>query len=223
MSNFIHDIRQEYIDSFCNIEDDVLKDLYKETHLTQLNPRMISGPSLAALISMLIKISNAKNVLEIGTYSGYTSICIARSLPENGKLTSIEINDEIEWLIRKYFKRADVENKINLLIGDALEILPKLDEIFDIVFIDADKREYKKYYELVLPKTITGGLILVDNVLWDNKIFSCVESNDYMTKGVIEFNDFVRNDSRVEKLILDIRDGLMILRKKNLKVIETNR
>ncbi len=214
MSNFIHDIRQEYTDIFCDIEDDILKDLYRETHLTQLHPRMISGPTQAAFISMLVKISNAKNVLEIGTYSGYTSICIARSLPENGKLISIEINDEIEWLIRKYFKRAGLENKINLLIGHALEILPKLDKVFDLVFIDADKREYKKYYELVLPKTKPGGLILVDNVLWDNKIFSHVESNDYMTKGVIEFNDFVRNDSRVEKVILDIRDGLMILRKK---------
>lgn len=214
MSNFIYDIRQEYIDSFCNIEDDVLKDLYRETHLTQLHPRMISGPTQAAFIAMLVKISNAKNVLEIGTYTGYTSICIARSLPENGKLTSIEVNDEIEWLIQKYFKRANIENKINLIIGDALEILPKIEEAFDLVFIDADKREYKNYYEIVLSKTKPGGLILVDNVLWNNKIFSSVESNDYMTKGVIEFNDFVRNDSRVEKVILDIRDGLMILRKK---------
>lgn len=213
MTNFIYDIKQEYIDSFCNIEDDVLKDLYRETHLTQLHPRMISGPSQAALISMLVKISSAQNVLEIGTYSGYTSICIARALPENGKLTSIEINDEIEWLIRKYFKLADIENKVNLLIGDALEILPKIEEVFDLVFIDADKREYINYYEIVLSKTKPGGLILVDNVLWDNKIFYPVESNDYMTKGIMEFNDFVRNDNRVEKVILDIRDGFMILRK----------
>ncbi|HOK37419.1 MAG: O-methyltransferase [Bacteroidales bacterium] len=213
MTNFIYDIKQEYIDSFCNIEDDVLKDLYRETHLTQLHPRMISGPTQAAFIAMLVKISNAKNVLEIGTYTGYTSICIARALPENGKLTSIEINDEIEWLIRKYFKLADIENKVNLLIGDALEILPKIEEVFDLVFIDADKREYINYYEIVLSKTKPGGLILVDNVLWDNKIFYPVESNDYMTKGIMEFNDFVRNDNRVEKVILDIRDGFMILRK----------
>jgi len=213
MTNFIYDIKQEYIDSFCNIEDDVLKDLYRETHLTQLHPRMISGPTQAAFIAMLVKISNAKNVLEIGTYTGYTSICIARALPENGKLTSIEINDEIEWLIRKYFKLADIENKVNLLIGDALEILPKIEEVFDLVFIDADKREYINYYEIVLSKTKPGGLILVDNVLWDNKIFYPVESNDYMTKGIMEFNDFVRNDNRVEKVILDIRDGFMISRK----------
>lgn len=212
-NQFLKDIRNEYVEEFCGFEDEILQNLIRETHMTQLHPQMISSASQAAFINMLVKISDAKKILEIGTFCGYLSIAIARALPDNGKLITIEKNDEIEWLSRKYFKISQLENKITLIIDDALNIISNIDEEFDIVVIDGDKRQYLDYYNLVFPKLKIGGLILVDNVLWNNKIFDSIESNDYMTKGIIKFNEFVKNDVRVEKVILDIRDGLMILRK----------
>lgn len=213
MDKYIEEIRKEYVVSFCNFEDEILQDLNRETHLTQLHPRMISGAAQAAFINMLVKISGAVKVLEIGTYSGYLSISIARALPDNGKLFTIEINDEIEWLIRKYFEKSGLNDKISLIIGNAINIIPNLDSEFDMAIIDGDKGQYIDYYNLIFPKIKIGGLILVDNVLWDNKIFAEVEQNDYMTKGIISFNELIKQDSRVEKIILDIRDGIMILRK----------
>lgn len=212
MSNFAK-ISQEFIDEFVSEEDDILKALARETALTQLHYRMLSGSYQGSLLNMLVKLSGAATILEIGTYSGYSAICMARALPETGKLITIEINDEIEWLSSKYFKLAGLDNKIQAITGDALEILPQLNQQFDLVFIDADKREYLNYYNLVFPIVKSGGLILADNVLWDNKIFMPVAANDFMTKGIIEFNEFLRNDKRVEKIILPVRDGLMMVRK----------
>jgi predicted O-methyltransferase YrrM len=209
----INEIRNEYIEAFGQLEDDLLVELTRETALTQIHPRMICGNYQGQLLSLLVKLSRSENILEIGTFSGYSTICMASALPENGKITTIEINDEIQWLSSKYFKLAKQENRIKAIVGDALEIIPKLNEQFDFVFIDGDKRQYCDYYKTVFPYVISGGLILVDNVLWDNKIFKDIESNDFMTKGVIKFNDMIKTDLNVEKLILPLRDGLMLIRK----------
>ncbi len=209
----IEKISSDFIENFVLPEDDILKALHHETGLTQLHPRMLSGNYQGRFLYLLAVLMKAENILEIGTYAGYSAICMARALPENGKLVTIEINDEIDWLSSKYFKLAGLENKIDALTGDAIEIIPQLKQQFDLVFIDADKRQYLNYYNLVFPLVSKGGLIIADNVLWDNKIFMPVESNDLMTKGIIEFNDFVKHDQRVEKIILPLRDGLMLVRK----------
>lgn len=210
----IDKISADFIEGFCESEDEILVNLTRETALTQLHHRMLSGKYQGNLLKMLVRITQAKNILEIGTFSGYSAICMAGSLPENGKLITIEINDEINWLSDKYFELAGLKSKIKALTGDALEIIPELDDRFDMVFIDGDKREYVDYYKLIFPKVKKGGLILADNVLWDNKIFEPVEHNDKMTAGIVEFNDLIRNDTNVEKIILSIRDGLMLIRKK---------
>lgn len=207
------EIRSDFINGFLPEEDEILKNLVRETSLTQIHPRMMSGWYQGNLLSFLIKISNSSKILEIGTFSGYSAICIARALPAESAFVTIEYNDEIEWLFSKYFKLAGVENKIDSRIGDAKAIIPELDHEFDFVFIDGNKREYIEYFEAVLPKVKKGGLILADNVLWDNKIFKQVISNDFMTKGIIKFNDFIRKETRVEKLLLPQRDGLMLMRK----------
>lgn len=209
----INKIRESYIDSFGGEADDLLNQLDRETALTQIHPRMLSGNYQGHLLAMLVKLTGAEKVLEIGTFAGYSAICIARAIPASGKLTTIEINDEIEWLSSKYFKLAGLENKIIAITGDANEVIPTLSGQFDLVFIDGHKREYLSYYKTVLPFVKQGGLILADNVLWDDKIFHEVESNDHMTHGIIEFNEFVKTDNRVEKIILPLRDGLMMLRK----------
>jgi predicted O-methyltransferase YrrM len=202
-----------FINDFGTYEDKLLQQLTRETAITQVHPRMLSGKYQGHLLSFLIKITNSIKLLEIGTYTGYSAICMARALPPNGKIITIEKNDEIEWLSQKYFKLANLENKIEAITGNALDIIPNLDNDFDIIFIDGDKREYLSYYKTSLPKLKKNGLIIADNVLWNNKIFSKPASNDNMTKGVIEFNDFVNIDNSVEKIILPIRDGLMLLRK----------
>ncbi len=207
------EIRSNFINGFLPKEDEILKSLVRETSLTQIHPRMMSGWYQGNLLSFLIKISNSSKILEVGTFSGYSSICIARALPAKSTFVTIEYNDEIEWLFSKYFKLAGVIDKIDSRIGDAKAIIPELDYEFDFVFIDGNKREYIEYFEAVLPKVKKGGLILADNVLWDNKIFKEVISNDFMTKGIIQFNDFIRNETRVEKLLLPQRDGLMLMRK----------
>jgi caffeoyl-CoA O-methyltransferase len=212
MFGTIEDI-ENYINDFGTEECDLLKSLARETAITQIHPRMLSGKYQGNLLKFLVRITGSVNVLEIGTYAGYSAICIAEALPENGRITTIERNDEIEWLSRKYFQLSGLSSKINAITGDALTVIPKLDEEFDMVFIDGDKREYLKYYNSVISKVKKGGIILVDNVLWNNKIFSEPASNDYMTKGVIEFNEKIRNDSSIEKIILPIRDGLMLIRK----------
>lgn len=211
--NGINSKIENYIEEFGINEDELLKELTRETAVTQIHPRMLSGKYQGNLLSLIVKTTGVLNVLEIGTYAGYSAICIAMALPQNGKIITIEKNDEIEWLADKYFKLSGLENKIKHIIGDALEIIPTLDDNFDMVFIDGDKREYLKYYNIILPKLKPNGIIIADNVLWSNKIFYEPVSNDYMTKGIIEFNESIRNDNRVEKIILPIRDGLMILRK----------
>ncbi|NPA44390.1 MAG: O-methyltransferase [Chlorobi bacterium] len=204
----------DYIINHTEKEDSVLEELNRETHLKILRPRMLSGHYQGKLIEFFSKMIKPKKILEIGTYTGYSTICWAKGLQKNGIIHTIDINDELEPIILKYFKKAKIENKVKLHFGDATKIIPEINEVFDIVFIDADKPNYLNYYNLVFDKIKKGGYIIADNVLWDGKVIQETDKKDESTKAIKEFNDFAHNDERVENIILNIRDGLMIIRKK---------
>ena len=207
---------QTYLENHCEPEPEILKKIARETHLKVLRPHMISGHYQGRLLSFFSKLLQPKFILEIGTFTGYATICLAEGLAENGQIDTIEVNPELEDLLKSNFKAAGFEEKINLFIGEAFDILPVLlHKIYDIAFIDADKRNNYKYYELILDNIRPGGLIIVDNILRKGKI----TDPDLQEKDVVllrEFNDKITDDSRVENLILPIRDGLMIIRKKQL-------
>lgn len=210
---FISEELSRYTELHTEPEPPILQELNRETHLKVLMPRMLSGHLQGRILSLLSKIHRPKNILEIGTYTGYSAICLAEGLQEDGKLTSIDINYELEEMVKSYFAKAGLENKINYLIGNALEIIPTLKEKFDLVFIDADKINYGKYFDLVIDKLNPGGLIIADNVLWSGKVLENYESVDKDTKALMDFNNKVLKDSRVETVMFPIRDGLSILRK----------
>jgi predicted O-methyltransferase YrrM len=175
---------------------------------------MLSGHFQGRILSMLTKIISPKNILEIGTYTGYSTLCFLEGLTEGGKITTIDINEELEDIVRKYISKSDADSKINYLIGHALDIIPTLDMNFDLVFIDADKENYLNYYKLIIEKLKSGTIILTDNVLWSGKVIQELKKGDLETEAIIEFNNFVKNDSRVETILLPIRDGIMLTRKK---------
>lgn len=204
--------RYSYIEHYGCEDDALLRSLVREASITQIHPRMMSGAYQGHLLATIIATSRAKSVLEIGTYVGYSAICMARALPEDGHLATIEVNDEIQWLSEKYFKLAGLDHKIKQYVGSALEIIPQLEQTFDLVFIDGDKREYIQYFDAVFPKLSKGGLILADNVIWYDKIFTKPASNDYMTQGIIAFNEYIESRSDLDKLILPVRDGLMLIK-----------
>jgi predicted O-methyltransferase YrrM len=195
-------------------EDVVLAELQRETHLTFLSPRMLSGHLQGKLLTLLASSLQAKSILEIGTYTGYSAICLAKGLSENGKLITIDINEETETIAKKYFIKSGLNYKIESITGNALKVIPNLDIHFDLVFIDADKKNYLNYYHLVFDKVRQGGLIIADNVLWSGKVLDEAKQKDVDTKSIIEFNTFIKNDVRIEKLMLPVRDGLFIIRKK---------
>ncbi len=206
---------KEYIINHTEKEDPVLTELTRETNLKVLRPRMLTGFYQGVFIQLISKMIQPKNILEIGTYTGYSAICWAKGLKKNGTIDTIEIKDELEPIISKYFKRSGIEKKVKIHFGNAINIIPKINKMFDIVFIDADKTNYLNYYNLVFNKVKKGAYIIADNVLWNGKVLN--NNNDEMdesTKGIKIFNDFVQNDERVENILLNIRDGLMILRKK---------
>ena len=203
----------QYISAHTQAENELLQKLNRETHAKVLLPRMLSGHVQGKILEMISKMINPNYILEIGTYTGYSALCLATGLTEKGKLHTIEINDELETFARSFFEKSEFANKIDFRIGDALEIIPNLKNNIDLVFIDADKRNYLAYYEAVISKVKKGGFILADNVLWGNKVIEKIKDNDLYTKGIIEFNKFVHKDKRVENVILPIRDGIMILRK----------
>lgn len=205
---------EQYIIDHIDEEDQILAELNRETHLKILRPRMLSGHIQGKFLELFSKLLEPKKILEIGTYTGYSSICLAKGLQKQGQLHTIEINDELESIIRKYHKKAGLENRITLHFGNAVEIIPGLDLDFDLVFIDGDKVEYKDYLEVVFPKVPKGGCILIDNVLWSGKILNKPDSNDYQTKALIKFNDQLSQDSRFEKTILPFRDGITMLIKR---------
>jgi len=204
----------KYIRDHIDPEDDVLKELDRETNLKVIGARMISGHVQGQVLTMLSKMIQAERILEIGTFTGYSAICLAKGLKKDGKLLTIEIDDELEHFAAKYFKKAGLENRIEQKIGSALEIIPTLDESFDLVFLDADKREYIRYFELVFDKVKKGGYIFADNTLWSGKVLKAPAHDDTHTKGIIDFNSFIKNDKRVEKVILPLRDGMTLVRKK---------
>lgn len=205
---------EQYIENHSDAEDLVLKELSRETHLKVLMPRMLSGHIQGKLLEQISKMIRPERILEIGTYTGYSAICLAKGLTEHGKLHTIEINEELEQISTKYFTKYGFNSKIIAHQGDALEIIPVIDEVFDLIFIDGDKRTYCEYYNLVIDKLQPGGFILADNVLWGDKVIEETAQNDLYTKGIKDFNILVKNDSRVEKFILPLRDGLTIIRKK---------
>lgn len=207
------DIQDNYISKHSTPEDQILKELTRETNLNALYPRMLSGPFQGMLLTMFCRMLRPSFILEIGTYTGYSAICMARGLESDGRLHTIEINDELRDMSLKYFRKAGLENKIMLLTGDALEIIPALDYRYDLVFIDGAKHQYLQYYEVVFPKVQDGGFIIADNVLWDGKVLMPGPYKQKETRGISAFNDALADDNRTEKIMLPLRDGLTIIRK----------
>lgn len=201
-----------YLLSFCDPEPELLKKIDRETQLEVLMPRMLSGHLQGRMLSMLSKLMAPKRVLEIGTFTGYATLCFAEGLPTDGKIITLDINEELEERVRGYFNASDFNHQIDYRIGDAKESIAQLNEVFDMVFIDADKKNNGTYYHLVFDKVRSGGIIIIDNVLWSGKVLTNINDND--TSNIHTFNEMVATDKRVEKLILPLRDGLYIVRKK---------
>ena len=208
----------EYILEHIDDEGDYLRRLYRDTNLRLLRPRMASGHLQGRLLKMFVKMVQPRNILEIGTYSGYSALCMAEGLGEGGKVYTFEINDEQEDFTRPWFENSDYADKIEFIIGDALQMLPSFCEErgveFQMAFVDGDKRRYLDYYEMVLKHLSPGGYILADNTLWDGHVVEDPLPRDKQTVGIMQFNDFVAKDERVERVILPLRDGLTIIRKK---------
>lgn len=205
---------EEYILSHIDEEDDLLKELFRDAHVNLLRPRMLSGHLQGRILKMFCRMIRPRRVLEIGTYTGYATLCLAEGLDKEGLVHTVEVDDEMEDFIMKYISRSPYKERIRLHIGDAMEVVPQIGEMFDMVFIDADKRLYVDYYEMVFPYVRTGGLILADNTLWDGKVVEKVVSSDKQTVGILSFNEKIRQDNRVEKVILPLRDGLTMIWKK---------
>lgn len=204
----------EYILSHIDPEPEHLYKLYRATNVELLHGRMASGHLQGRLLKMLVQMIRPKNILEVGTFAGYSAICMAEGLEDGGKVYTFEINDEQEDFTRPWIESSDVVDKIEFIIGDAIEEAPKLGITFDMAFIDGDKRTYVETYEMVLKILSHGGFMLVDNTLWDEHVIDEAYMKDHQTKGILKFNDFVAKDSRVEKVILPLRDGLTLIRKK---------
>ncbi len=204
----------EYIAEHIDKEGMYLSALYRDTHVKLLRPRMASGHLQGRLLKMFVKMIRPRNILEIGTYSGYSALCLAEGLAEDGHLYTFEINDEQEDFTRPWIDNSPYADKISFIIGDALRLVPLMDVEFELAFIDGDKRRYSDYYEMVLPKLKSGGYILADNTLWDGHVVEEQKHRDAQTEGIMSFNDMVAIDERVEKVILPLRDGLTIIRKK---------
>jgi caffeoyl-CoA O-methyltransferase len=202
----------EYVEKHTRAEDEVLRALNRETHLKTEMPQMLSGHLQGQTLRMLSLMLKPKDILEIGTFTGYSAICLSAGLQKGGKIVTLDINEELEAMVRRYFAIAGITEKVDYRIGDATKIVPALDIKFDLIFIDADKENYSRYYDLVFDKLNPGGFIFADNVLWSGKV---VEPNpDRETTAIMSFNEKVMADDRVENVLLPIRDGLMMIRKK---------
>ena len=211
--NFLPQTIEDYVIQHTEREPELLYQLNRETHQKVLQPRMLAGHIQGRVISMLSHMIKPKQVLEIGTYTGYSAICWAEGLQKAGKIHTIDVNEELEDMVKYYIGKANCENKIKTYIGNALEVIPTINEDFDLVFIDADKHNYINYYDLVFEKLNPGGYIIADNVLWSGKVVEELDPNDIDTKALIEFNQKIQNDSRVQNVLFPIRDGLMVIRK----------
>ncbi|MDD2612545.1 MAG: O-methyltransferase [Bacteroidales bacterium] len=208
------ELLENYILSHTDPEPELLKILSKDSHVRLLNGRMVSGHYQGRLIVMLCHMIRPKRVLELGTFTGYSALCFAEGTDEDAEVHTIEHNDELEDVARSWFSRSESGYKIKLHIGDALKMIPQMEGLFDLVFIDADKRQYPEYYEAVFPKVKSGGFIFADNTLWGGKVLGKIAKNDAQSIAVSKFNNYLAKDSRVEKIILPIRDGLTIIYKK---------
>jgi len=211
--NFIEERVEEYSMLHTTKESELLNKIDRETHLEVLRPRMLSGHFQGRILSMLSKMISPNRILEIGTYTGYSALCLAEGLMEDGKLYTIDINEELEDRVRQYFLESNYNQQIDFVIGDALHLIPRLNESWDVVFIDADKKNYTKYFNMVVASVKSGGYIIADNVLWSGKV---VEKDhvDEDTLALRVFNDTLLKDPRFEVILLPVRDGLLIARKK---------
>ncbi|MEI7676848.1 MAG: class I SAM-dependent methyltransferase [Bacteroidales bacterium] len=204
---------EQYILAHIDPEGEVLERLNRDVHVNLLRPRMLSGHLQGRMLKMLCRMIRPTSVLEIGTYAGYSALCLAEALTEDATIVTIEIDDELEDFIQKHLDDSPYGNKVSLHFGDAFDIIPTLDKLFDLVFIDADKRSYSDYFDLVFDKVNAGGFIIADNTLWDGKVLEPPDENDAQTIGILEFNRKVAADTRVEKVILPLRDGITLIHK----------
>ena len=210
--HFISQELEDYIEQHSEKEPDLLAALNKETYQKILLPRMLSGHFQGRVLSMLSKLIRPVNILEIGTFTGYAALCLCEGMQENGQLHTIDIKEELETIQRKYFDKSPWGSQIFQHLGEAIAIIPTLDMKFDLVFIDADKENYLSYFEMIVPKMNKGGIILSDNVLWSGKVLEPLQKNDSSTKVLLEYNELLKNDPRVESVLLPIRDGLTVSR-----------
>ena len=214
--NFLPDEIEKYVEDHSQKESELLYELNRQTHIQVLQPRMLSGHIQGRMLSMFSHMVHPKNILEIGTYTGYSALCLAEGLQKDGRIITIDKNEELEPFTQSYIDKSEYVSQIDFRIGNAMEIIPALDIEFDLVFIDADKTNYANYYDLVFDKVRKGGFILADNVLWSGKVIEKVDEKDLDTKALLAFNEKVQNDPRVENLLLGIRDGVMVIRKKQI-------
>ena len=210
--HFLSEELENYVAAHSQDEPQLLAQLNKETYQKILQPRMLSGHFQGRVLSMLSKIISPKNVLEIGTYTGYATLCLAEGLAQNGYIDTIDNNEELFDFQKKYFDKSIFKNQITQHLGNALKIIPTLNKKYDLVFIDADKENYINYYQMIVPMMNKGGIILSDNVLWSGKVLEKVKENDKSTKTLLEYNKLLKTDSRVETVLLPIRDGLTVTR-----------
>lgn len=211
--DFLSEELQRYVEEHTSPETELLQKLNRETNANVLKPRMLSGHLQGRVLATFSHMIKPQNILEIGTYTGYSAICMAEGLIPDGKIYTIDINEELEAMVRAYFKEAGIENKMEYLIGNALDIIPELSSTFDLVFIDADKINYSNYFDLVIDKVNSGGFIIADNVLWSGKVVDR-EKVDKDTQALLDFNSKMHNEERVENVLFPIRDGLMVMRKR---------
>lgn len=212
---FLPEPLNNYVEKHTEAEPEHLYQLNRQTHLKVLQPRMLSGHLQGRVLSMFSHMIGPKRVLEIGTYTGYSALCLAEGLADNGEIHTIDINDELEAIIREHIKKAGMEQRVYLHFGNAIEIIPQIEGTFDLVFIDADKTNYSAYYDLVIDRVPSGGYLIADNVLWSGKVLDPQEiESDPDTGALVGFNEKIQSDPRVQNVLMPIRDGLMVIRKK---------
>ena len=204
---------ENYVETFTSGESKVLHELNRETNQKFLIPRMLSGHLQGRVLSLFSHLLRPRRILEIGTYTGYSALCLGEGLQSDGKLITIDVNEELEDMVNRYVQKSGLSEKIEFRIGNAMELIPEMNELFDLVFIDADKTNYSNYFDLVIDKVRPGGCIIADNVLWSGKVIHDKENQDEDTTALVAYNQKVQNDPRVENVLMPVRDGLMIARK----------
>lgn len=212
--HFLPEKLDDYIVAHSENEPELLQQLTRETYQKILQPIMLSGPYQGRVLSMISKLTRPKTILELGTFTGYATLCLAEGLHPEGEVHTIDVNEELEDFQRKYFDKSEYGDQIHQHLGSAIDILPQIDKTFDLVFIDADKPNYVNYFHLIIDKLNPGGIIISDNVLWHGKVIEPLKDKDISTKAVLEFNTLLKEDDRIETVVLPIRDGLAISRKK---------